>query len=780
MTRKISAAARLLICVLMVISIAIPTGSYFAKAEADGPSTGVSDSDGTSGSDGTASDGDAEEEDSLYDSVTVSGDIASIKTKVNYNQTEARSTLALINAFRTSTSGADAPGGAWYWAENNTDKVVLNTDDSNTLKPLVYDYDLEKAAMQRAAEIALRIDQTHTRPDGRSAITVLEDLGIIADYSAYGENMAAAVYSSAEGFFFILREDDSPYKCQGHRRNMLKPEFTSVGIACVRINGCSFYVQEFGTTAKTTAETSPSDVLEKVDIDVLTENLIYYGTAVTSCDDTMPIGTTQDAPAAVVYFATSPTDASVSPSDIFFGNGLPVLMELKWTSAAPAVVDVVNNSIIAKSAGEAVLSAELEPVVSPGDVPLSFTLPITVEPVDLSKATINLEYDETEYTGEIKEPRITSVTIDGHALTLSNDNCTIVYENNKNPGTAKVTITGKGDYKGTVSKSFTIKECTHVFDEGTVVSNADCVKDGQKKLECTKCDYSKTEAIKATGHTPGAAATCTTDQTCTVCNAVIKEKLGHTPASGKFDCTKDQYCSVCKAAYHKAGSHTAGPEATCTTDQTCTVCSAVIKEKTGHTAGAEATCTTDQICTVCKTVLKEKTGHTPGAAATCTTDQKCTVCQAVIKDATGHTPGDKATCTTDQKCSDCNAILTLATGHTPGAAATCTTDQKCTVCNAVIKKATGHTPGAAATCSTAQSCKVCGAVVQKATGNHVDTNTKDGKCDVCGADVTGKGPGTGEIIRSNLPVIIASAAVLASIIAIVVVMIKKHKDGING
>ena len=110
------------------------------------------------------------------------------------------------------------------------------------------------------------------------------------------------------------------------------------------------------------------------------------------------------------------------------------------------------------------------------------------------------------------------------------------------------------------------------------------------------------------GHTPGADATCTTDQTCTVCGEVLKEKLGHTPSA----------------------------DATCTTDQTCTVCGEVLNEKLGHTPGANATCTEDQTCTVCGEVLNEKLGHTPGVDATCTTDQTCTVCGEVLKEKLGH------------------------------------------------------------------------------------------------------------------------------------------------
>lgn len=55
--------------------------------------------------------------------------------------------------------------------------------------------------------------------------------------------------------------------------------------------------------------------------------------------------------------------------------------------------------------------------------------------------------------------------------------------------------------------------------------------------------------------------------------------------------------------------HKFGPDATCTEDQTCTVCGAVISAAGGHIAGPEATCTTAQTCSVCGTELAPALGH---------------------------------------------------------------------------------------------------------------------------------------------------------------------------
>ena len=60
-----------------------------------------------------------------------------------------------------------------------------------------------------------------------------------------------------------------------------------------------------------------------------------------------------------------------------------------------------------------------------------------------------------KYTGKELRPDVT-VTVDGK--TLTDEDFTLSYSSNKKPGTATVTIEGKGFYKGTVAQTFTIKE----------------------------------------------------------------------------------------------------------------------------------------------------------------------------------------------------------------------------------------------------------------------------------------------------------------------------------
>lgn len=181
-------------------------------------------------------------------SVSAAGNVYTIDIDVCFNQTQARSMLSMINNLRK-------PQNAWYWNETNSEKLIFPN-----LKPLVYDYELEKIAMQRAAEIAVSYD--HTRPDGTTCFTAFNN-----DYMWRGENIAMG-QPTAEDVFESWAETDDAYSGQGHRRNMLNSNFTSVGIGHVIVNGVHFWVQEFGSPTLSQTHTEPCDTTKSVKMDI--------------------------------------------------------------------------------------------------------------------------------------------------------------------------------------------------------------------------------------------------------------------------------------------------------------------------------------------------------------------------------------------------------------------------------------------------------------------------------------------------------------------------------
>ena len=85
----------------------------------------------------------------------------------------------------------------------------------------------------------------------------------------------------------------------------------------------------------------------------------------------------------------------------------------------------------------------------PGDTPEQPQQKQSLEKAVVTIAKVNYAYD-----GKAKTPAV-SVTLDGKKLAVNTD-YTVTYQKNQNIGTAKVTITGAGNYTGTVTKVFTI------------------------------------------------------------------------------------------------------------------------------------------------------------------------------------------------------------------------------------------------------------------------------------------------------------------------------------
>lgn len=67
----------------------------------------------------------------------------------------------------------------------------------------------------------------------------------------------------------------------------------------------------------------------------------------------------------------------------------------------------------------------------------------------------------------------------------------------------------------------------HIWDEGHTVTSPTCTGEGVTEFHCKNCTEKMIKAESATGHTPGAAATCTEPQTCEKCGTVLELPKGH-------------------------------------------------------------------------------------------------------------------------------------------------------------------------------------------------------------------------------------------------------------
>lgn len=335
----------------------------------------------------------------------------------------------------------------------------------------------------------------------------------------------------------------------------------------------------------------------------------------------------------------------------------------------------------------------------------------------------------------------------------------------------------------------------HNWDEGTEVTSPTCTGEGVIEYHCQNegCNEKMIKAESATGHTPGAAATCTEPQICTVCETVLALPTGHHYETEIVapTCTAMGYtiytCADCGDSYtadftdkaeHSYSANVTAP--TCTehgfTTYTCADCGdkyiSDYTEKLPHdyeTVVTPPTCTsmgfTTYTCTVCGdsyvgdyTDMTEHNFNKQVIPPTCT-DQGYTtyVCETC-----GDTYKDNYT---DKLPHDYEAVVTEPTCTEHGF-----TTYTCKVCGdsytSDYTEAAGHKPSewivdVPATIEQAgqkhTECTVCGAVLQTAEipqlidGDHSDEdgNAEVGDYSIILTDESGKPVFDSEITIDN-------------------------------
>ena len=116
--------------------------------------------------------------------------------------------------------------------------------------------------------------------------------------------------------------------------------------------------------------------------------------------------------------------------------------------------------------------------------------------ISISKASVTLSTSTYAYDGKAKKPGVT-VKLNGKTLKNSTD-YTVSYSNNTKVGTAKVTIKGKGNYTGSVSKTYSIK---NNFKKATVSGISTKAFTGKNITQSITVKYNGKTLKKGTDYT---------------------------------------------------------------------------------------------------------------------------------------------------------------------------------------------------------------------------------------------------------------------------------------
>ena len=131
----------------------------------------------------------------------------------------------------------------------------------------------------------------------------------------------------------------------------------------------------------------------------------------------------------------------------------------------PVVTDPMNNAVLTEGTDYTLdyrnnVNAGTASVIitGKGNYTGSRTISFTITSRSISNTAITLSESVMEYTGKQLTPK---VTVKDGALKkelISGTDFTVAYSSNTNAGTATVTITGKGNYQGTASRTFIITQ----------------------------------------------------------------------------------------------------------------------------------------------------------------------------------------------------------------------------------------------------------------------------------------------------------------------------------
>ncbi len=166
-----------------------------------------------------------------------------------------------------------------------------------------------------------------------------------------------------------------------------------------------------------------------------------------------------------------------------YGTGPYPYEELEWVDSTAYVASEFNQGFLMYS-GDILKNC---PLIAPCCV-------VTVkEKTSISGATVTAK--NQTYTGKALTPAVT-VEMNGKTLVKDTD-YTVAYSNNKDAGTAKITVTGKGGYKDTASGKFVINKAAQKMKvtKKTFKVKAKAIKNKPKTIKPAKLITVK----KATG-----------------------------------------------------------------------------------------------------------------------------------------------------------------------------------------------------------------------------------------------------------------------------------------
>ena len=258
--------------------------------------------------------------------------------------------------FATDTIDIRVKGSEEYTRAKEILDLVNKERNAVGLDSLRMDYNLQVSAMKRAAEISL--DFEHTRPDGSSCNSINSNI--------YGENIAYNL-KGAEDIMNLWMNSE------GHRNNILYPNYKSIGIGCFKNGDIYYWVQDFSISETSYELIKTGSQTMTYTIPTLNENLKLYGRKVTNSSSSsfMDVGNK----GSYIYGVYNKNSSSV--------YSVGVLNDFTFTSSNSNVIKIYSDGTFnAVGPGNATITIALKENPS-----VKYTETITVKVLEPTKIT---------------------------------------------------------------------------------------------------------------------------------------------------------------------------------------------------------------------------------------------------------------------------------------------------------------------------------------------------------------------------------------------------------
>lgn len=367
--------------------------------------------------------------------ITVKNGSTTLKENTDY-------TVSYSNNVNAGTATAKITGkGSYTGTLSKTYTINKASIGTGTISLSQYSYEYDGA--EKKPDVTVKVGSK----------TLVNGTDYTVTYASNKNAGAATVTATGKGNYsgsmndtFYITESEIPEDPEDP-----KPAVTNISTCTATLSATSYTYDGTTKTPAVTVKNGTTTLTNGTDYTVTYSNNTNAGTATVTITGKGSYTGTVTKTFAIESASISSATVTLSATSYTY-DGLTKKPTVTVKVGDKTLVNGTDYSVVYSNsinAGTAVVK-----VTGKGNYSGTVSKNYTINALSISSATVTLSTTSYIYDGSAKKPAVT-VKLNGKTLTSGTD-YSVVYSNNKNIGTATVKVTGKGNYKSVVSKSFKI------------------------------------------------------------------------------------------------------------------------------------------------------------------------------------------------------------------------------------------------------------------------------------------------------------------------------------